>query len=143
MAAALEEKAKQFFKSVVNNLWAYQADYPKHQDLTKFQISASEVAPKRVFLPWRLFYPVSLAARVRTFGVRVKYVFFVVAAAALYQKDAYLRQKEGAAAFARPLRRGLVRLPDGRLAQISPQIDTDLSPAGLWQTLKETLNPLP
>jgi hypothetical protein len=143
MAAALEEKAKQFFKSVVANLWAYQSDYPKNKDLTKFDPTKIEAAPSRQLLLWRAFYPVTAEARLRTFGNRTKYVFFLIAAVALYRKDAYLREKEGAPAFARPQRTGLVRLPDGRLAQINPQVDTDLSPAGLWQTFKETFNPLP
>ena len=49
MAAAVEEKAKQFFKSVVNNLWAHQSDYPKHKDLSKFDPTKIEAtaAPER------------------------------------------------------------------------------------------------
>eukprot|EP00992_Anisonema_acinus_P010797 TRINITY_DN6863_c0_g1_i1.p1 TRINITY_DN6863_c0_g1~~TRINITY_DN6863_c0_g1_i1.p1 ORF type:complete len:145 (-),score=18.59 TRINITY_DN6863_c0_g1_i1:34-468(-) len=143
--AVLGEKAKEFFKDIYSNLWAYQNDHPKNQNISLFdkQKVFSEGPPTRKFMLWRTFYPLTSAARLRTFGAKSKFALFGVALVGLYQKDAFLRAHGEGPAFARVERKGYVRLADGRLAQVCPQIDADLSIFGAFNSLLETLNPVP
>eukprot|EP00994_Dinema_validum_P005310 NODE_3431_length_555_cov_145.960474_g2897_i0.p2 GENE.NODE_3431_length_555_cov_145.960474_g2897_i0~~NODE_3431_length_555_cov_145.960474_g2897_i0.p2 ORF type:complete len:145 (-),score=15.85 NODE_3431_length_555_cov_145.960474_g2897_i0:63-497(-) len=143
--AVLGEKAKIFFKDIYSNLWAYQHDFPRNKPISSFDAEAvlKEGAPSRKFMPWRVFYPQTMVARVRTFGAKSKIALMGVCMYGLYRKDTYLTAAGEGTAFARVHRQGFVRLPDGRLAQVNPDIQTDLSPMGLINTLMETLNPIP
>jgi len=143
--AKLGEAAKKYFKEIPRNMWAYQEGYGRHKDLNEFdpsKVHAEGANLKKQSLPWRVAYPKTTAATVRTLGSRARYAMFGAALVALWNKEALLRDTEGPI-FDRVQRKGYVRLPDGRLAQVNPQIDTDLTPSGMWQSLKETLNPLP
>eukprot|EP00996_Jenningsia_fusiforme_P004181 NODE_4985_length_734_cov_58.400000_g4627_i0.p1 GENE.NODE_4985_length_734_cov_58.400000_g4627_i0~~NODE_4985_length_734_cov_58.400000_g4627_i0.p1 ORF type:complete len:143 (-),score=28.38 NODE_4985_length_734_cov_58.400000_g4627_i0:245-673(-) len=141
--AVLTEKAKKFIDETVRNLWAYQDNYEKHKNLADFDRKSVEEPLARKRFLFRAAYPQTLPGRLRGVSSRVKYIFFGIAAWSLHRQDQMLRAANEGASFDRIQRKGYVRLPDGTLAQINPQIDTDLSPSGMWQTLKETLNPVP
>lgn len=141
--AVLGEKAKEAYNSIVRNLWAYQSGFEKHKDLTVFDRSKIYAeAPGRKTFAWRMLYPTTFNGMVRSLGSQARFLLFGLALYSLYKKEEYLSPTEGAM-FDRIDRRGYVRLPDGRLAQVNPQISTDLTPAGIWQTFKEMINPLP
>eukprot|EP00668_Euglena_longa_P011136 GGOE01013515.1.p1 GENE.GGOE01013515.1~~GGOE01013515.1.p1 ORF type:complete len:143 (-),score=12.87 GGOE01013515.1:379-807(-) len=141
--AVLGEKAKEVYRNIVRNLWAYQSGFQKHHDLAKFDTSkVLSETPSRNTFPFRALYPTTTQATIRTLGSKARFALLGVALISIYKQDAHLRPTEGAF-FDRVQRKGYVRLPDGRLAQVNPQIDTDLTPRGIWNTVKDTLNPVP
>lgn len=61
--AVLGEKAKQIYREIVRNLWAYQSGFQKHHDLNAFDASKVALdAPKRNVFPFRAVYPATAPA---------------------------------------------------------------------------------
>ncbi len=120
---------------------------------------------KVVRAPWRPFVPMSLAARLRIASVYHRFIFLGVALAALYATRRHYGAKlaaESPATDDRISRKGFVLLPDGRLAQVPPdglppcqhpallaraqvwpQVDVRMGVRDIFQTLCESLNPVP
>eukprot|EP00759_Apiculatamorpha_spiralis_P007530 PhF_6_TR14688/c0_g1_i1/m.23137 len=93
-----------------------------------------------------LFAPATGPARLRGIAHRYRNVLFGLSVGAILATQINFRahlddEKEGTQD--RIQRRVYVRLPDGRNAQVHPRVYTDMSIQGIWQMVKETLNPLP
>eukprot|EP01002_Notosolenus_urceolatus_P014849 NODE_6789_length_606_cov_6.102334_g5804_i0.p1 GENE.NODE_6789_length_606_cov_6.102334_g5804_i0~~NODE_6789_length_606_cov_6.102334_g5804_i0.p1 ORF type:complete len:123 (+),score=2.73 NODE_6789_length_606_cov_6.102334_g5804_i0:157-525(+) len=95
---------------------------------------------------WRALVPLTPAARLKAIARPAKFYLFALSLIALAATHMHQRSKralEGDHVADRVPRRGYVVLPDGRLAQVWPQVDVRLDIRSLWQGLGETLNPVP
>eukprot|EP01012_Entosiphon_sulcatum_P067213 TRINITY_DN967_c0_g1_i1.p2 TRINITY_DN967_c0_g1~~TRINITY_DN967_c0_g1_i1.p2 ORF type:complete len:145 (-),score=18.06 TRINITY_DN967_c0_g1_i1:35-445(-) len=135
--AKLGQKAKEFQEWTYKNLWANIEGVPKHQNLSAYTPNV-DAPPKVVRAWWRPLISQTVPARLKTFNLSSKYVLFGIASVAIFRKTyASTIPNDGVD------RKGYVRLPDGRLAQVYPQIDTDLSPLGLIRSAIDSINPVP
>jgi hypothetical protein len=95
---------------------------------------------------WSWFIPTTPEARIRRVSVAAPTLLFGIASAAIIAKQSYYRTdlaSEDENTWDRIDRKAYVALPDGRLAQVHPRVDAVITLGNLWQSLKETLNPLP
>eukprot|EP00672_Neobodo_designis_P026743 CAMPEP_0174850496 /NCGR_PEP_ID=MMETSP1114-20130205/19611_1 /TAXON_ID=312471 /ORGANISM="Neobodo designis, Strain CCAP 1951/1" /LENGTH=102 /DNA_ID=CAMNT_0016084957 /DNA_START=43 /DNA_END=351 /DNA_ORIENTATION=+ len=95
---------------------------------------------------WSFFIPHTFEANVRRVSVAAPTILFGLSACAVVAKQSYFRPtlaEEDAATSDRIDRRAYVALPDGRMAQVHPRVDTTLTLGGLWESTKESLSLLP
>lgn len=95
---------------------------------------------------WFWFIPQTTDARIRAVSVAAPTLLFGITTAAILAKQSYYRAslaEEDAATWDRVDRRAYVALPNGRMAQVHPRVDTDLTVGGMISSVKETLSLLP
>ena len=95
---------------------------------------------------WSFFVPTTAASKVRKVSVAAPLLLFGLSADAVLAKQGYLRGKladEEPDVTDRINRRAYVALPNGEMALVYPNIDTDFSLCGIMWQLVDSLNPLP
>ena len=95
---------------------------------------------------WSFFIPHTTEANLRRVSVAAPTILFGISAAAVVAKQSYFRPTlalEDEATADRIDRRAYVALPDGRMAQVHPRVDTVMTLGGLWESTKETFSLLP
>lgn len=95
---------------------------------------------------WSFFIPTTPEARIRRVSVAAPTILFGISTFAILAKQGYYRPTlaaEDAQTWDRIERRAYVALPDGRMAQVHPRVDMDLTICGIWNSIKETCSLLP
>jgi hypothetical protein len=95
---------------------------------------------------WSFFVPTTAASKIRKVSVAAPLLLFVASADAILCKQENFRANladEDIATTDRINRRSYVALPNGEMALVHPQINTDFSISGILRQFVETLNPMP
>ena len=90
--------------------------------------------------------PSSPASKLRQLSFAAPTLLFGVGAAAVILRQSHYRNEladEAAATNDRIERRSYVALPNGRLAQVYPVVETDLTLCGMWRSAMNSLSLLP
>jgi hypothetical protein len=95
---------------------------------------------------WSFFIPHTPEANLRRVAVAAPTLLFAISGCAVVAKQTYFRPtlaEESEATSDRISRRAYVALPDGRMAQVHPRVDTVLTLGGIWESAKESFSLLP